>query len=102
MNIIRLLTTAILLIGLSCCLYAQSGLGDVRGFVYDQDTGEPIIFTTVLLQGTNHAVATDINGFFSINRVPAGSYTLSSTYVGYDTTRIALTIKSGEILNQKI
>lgn len=102
MNIIRLLTTAILLIGLSCCLYAQSGLGDVRGFVYDRDTGEPIIFTAVLLQGTNHAVATDINGFFSINRVPAGNYTLSSTYVGYDTTRIALTIKSGEILNQKI
>jgi hypothetical protein len=81
-------------------LYAQTG--DVRGFVYDQESGEPIIFTNVYLEGTTHAAATDINGFYSINRIPVGNYTLISTFIGYDTTRVNIAIKSNEIINQKL
>lgn len=83
------------------CLFAQQ-TGDVRGFVYDQDSGEPIIFTNVYLQGTNYAAATDINGFYSLNRLPIGNYVIVSTYIGYDTTRQNITVKSNEVINQKL
>lgn len=88
-----------LLLG-STVLVAQTG--DVRGFVYDQETGEPVIFTNVFLEKTTHAATTDINGFYSINKVPAGDYVLVSTFIGYDTTRLTVKITAGQILNQKL
>src|SRR5262245_61479987 len=51
----------------------------IRGFVYDQGTGEPMIFTNVSLVGTAMGVATDVNGYFSISKVPPGPYTLTVT-----------------------
>lgn len=48
-------------------LLAQSGT--IRGFVYDKLTGEPIIFTNVILQGTTIGAATDVNGYYSISKV---------------------------------
>ena len=41
----------------------------IKGFVYDNDSGEPVPFANVVLKGTNYGVATDINGFFSINKI---------------------------------
>lgn len=76
--------------------------GDIRGFVYDKKSGEPIIFTNVFLEGTTYGSATDINGFYSINKVPTGSYTLTSTSVGYDTVRVDITVKANQIINQKL
>ena len=80
----------------------QSNTGDIRGFVYDKESGEPIIFTNVYLEGTTYGGATDINGLYSINRVPEGSYVLMCTYIGYDTTRLNINIKGGVIINQKL
>lgn len=90
---------------LNSALFAQtssSNTGDVRGFVYDKETGEPVIFTNVYMEGTSYGASTDVNGLYSINKVPAGNYMLMCTSVGYDTTRIAIEIKSGQIINQKI
>lgn len=81
---------------------AQDNSGTVRGFVYDKSTGEPILFTNVYLKGTTYGASTDVNGFFSITRVPAGTYTLMSTYLGYDTAQAPITVKSGGIVNQKL
>lgn len=81
-------------------IFAQTGI--IRGFVYDKSTGEPIIFTNVYLKGTNFGSQTDVNGFYSITKVPVGDYTLISSYIGYDTTTINISLKNNEILNQKI
>jgi len=76
--------------------------GDIRGFVYEDETGEPVIFSTIQLEGTTYGAITDNNGFYSINKVPAGDYTLLCTYLGYQTARLPIMIVKGEILNQKI
>ena len=92
-----------LLFGFFCpILLLAQGTGDVRGFVFDDETGEPVIFTNVYLQGTTHGSTTDVNGLYSINKVPVGDYMLSCSYLGYDTTRIAITIQSGKIINRTI
>ncbi len=97
-----LLNCLLSLIGLFVCLLANAQTGDIRGFVYDKDSGEPILFTNVYLEGTTMGASTDIEGLYAISQVPAGDYTLVSTYVGYDTARVAITLKAGQILNQKL
>lgn len=101
-----LLLSFLVLSGILLCqvqVQAQpSTTGDVRGFVYDDETGEPVIFTNVYLEKTTYGASTDVNGLYSINKIPAGNYTLLCTNVGYDTTRISIQIKAGQIVNQKI
>lgn len=81
-------------------LFAQNNI--IRGFVYDKETGEPIIFTNVYLYKTSYGAATDENGYFSITRIPDGNYTLIVTFLGYDTLREPVSVKGNTILNRKI
>jgi len=74
----------------------------VRGFVYEKQTGEPVIFTNVYLQGTTMGSATDVNGYFTITQIPPGDYTLIVTYLGFDTIREPITLKAGQILNKRL
>ncbi|NRB50177.1 MAG: TonB-dependent receptor [Saprospiraceae bacterium] len=69
----------------------------LRGNVYDQDTGEPIAFGTIRLQGTDLGTNTDLNGFFSLGNVPAGAYTIIVTYIGYDSLAQAVQLQDGKI-----
>ena len=85
---------------ISISLFAQKG--DIRGFVYDKDNGEPIMFCNVIIDGLAIGTATDVNGFFNISGVPAGKQTLLVTYIGYDTLRQSVTLKNKQILNQKL
>lgn len=74
----------------------------IRGFVYEKESGEPMLFTTVFLKGTTIGVATDVNGYFSITKIPAGSYTLTVQALGYDTLEIPVTVKDDEIVTKKL
>src|ERR1700741_1670738 len=79
----------------------SQGNGNIRGFLYTKDNGEPAIFTTVILKGTKMGANTDINGFFSITKIPAGTYTLMATYIGYDTATEVISISGSQIINKK-
>lgn len=81
---------------------ALAQTGDVRGFIYNKDTGEPVLFANVFLEGTTYGAAADENGFYSINKVPVGEYTLLTTYIGFDTSKVVINIKANQILNQKL
>ncbi|MFN4882252.1 MAG: carboxypeptidase-like regulatory domain-containing protein, partial [Bacteroidota bacterium] len=61
-------------------LYAQSG--SISGSVLDANK-EPMAFVTVQLEGTNKGAISDINGKYTIDNLNAGTYTLTSTYLGY-------------------
>ena len=77
----RLATIFFLLIGMSTFLIAQEG--SVSGRVTDTDTGDPLVGANVLVVGTNLGAATDVNGEYSISRVPAGAQRLNANYIGY-------------------
>lgn len=94
---------------ISLCLFisgiafSQSSTGTIRGFVYLKETGEPVLFTNVMLKGTTLGIATDVNGFYSISKIPPGFYTLMVASVfGYDTLQEEVTVKAGDILNKKL
>lgn len=82
--------------------FAIAQTGSVRGFVYDNKTGEPIIFTNVFLKGTNYGNSTDVNGYFVISKVPKGDYTLCVRFMGYEEKLIPAKITSDGILTLKI
>lgn len=89
----------LIICGIPVVMKAQDA--NIRGFVYESKSGEPIIFSNVYLEGTNHGASTDVNGYFSITRLPAGRYTLLITYLGYDTIREEIQVKKGDVLNRK-
>ena len=84
----------------SATIFAQTG--NIRGFVYEKESGEPVMFCSVFLKGTNIGAATDINGMYNIAKVNTGVYTLVATYIGYDTTEVNITLKSGQILSKNL
>ena len=81
-------------------VYAQNS--EVRGFLYDKSNGEPLLFSVVFLEGTSYGANTDVNGFYSITKVPAGKYTLIVSSLGFDTIREVITLKENQILTKNL
>ena len=77
-----------------------SDLASVRGFVYEEATGEPAIFCNVYLEGTTYGSSTDVNGYFLISHIPPGNYLLTITYLGYDTIRKKVNLQAGKIFSE--
>ena len=73
----------------------------VQGFVFDKANGEPIPFCNVFFKNTNLSASTDLNGFFNINRIVPGEYTLLITNFDFDTIIDHLSIKGSSIINKK-
>ena len=91
----RLIATAILcLMGLVGEVWSQ---GTVKGVVFDESNGESVPFANVVLDGTRHGCATDINGFYLINKIPAGQYTLRVRFIGYEDFSQEVTVQNGKI-----
>lgn len=82
--------------------YAFSQTGNIRGFVYDKESGEPVIFCNVFLEGTSTGAATDLNGMYNISKVKTGSYKLVATYIGYDTTKVEINLKKNQIISRNL
>lgn len=93
-------TLFILFSCLSAGLFAQNAT--VRGLVFEKASGEPVIYTNVLLKGTGMGAQTNEDGLYNIANVPPGSYMIFCTQLGFDTVEIPITVKPNEILNQKI
>lgn len=57
--------------------------GKISGKVVDGSTKEPLVGASVLVVGTSHGAATDLDGKFVILNVPPGVYTVRASAVGY-------------------
>lgn len=62
---------------------AAFGQFTVQGTVRDSLTHEPLFGANLFLKGTALGGVTDREGKFKITRVPAGTYMVRSSYVGY-------------------
>ncbi len=81
-------------------LLAQKGT--VRGIVYDKESGEPVIFGNVIIEGTVYGAATDVNGLYAIPNVPPGSYNLITFSLEHDSTTTAIEVKANKITTANI
>ena len=84
-------------------LISLAQTGTIRGFVYDESTGEPSIFTPVSVIGTTqHGGQTDVNGYFSISKLPPGHYLIRVIYLGYDTLAKEVDVKADQIVSERL
>ncbi|HHH52076.1 MAG TPA: TonB-dependent receptor [Bacteroidetes bacterium] len=81
-------------------LKAQKGI--LRGNVYDQETGEPIMYGSVSLEGTKYHTLTDLDGFFNITNIEEGKYVLQISYLGYKPLKENIEIKDARVVYKKI
>ena len=61
----------------------------VKGIVTDAQTGEPLIGVSVVVPGTTHGIATDVDGSYELNNVPEDG-SLEFSYLGYETRTVAV------------
>lgn len=84
---------------IACIVCAPSSIlaqvsTQIQGYVKDV-AGNPLIGSTVYLEGTTKGAATDIDGFYRIENVETGSYNLIASYIGYRTqTQFNVIVKS--------
>ncbi len=68
--------------------YAQA---EITGTITSKK-GEPLVGATVQLYETKQGGVTDFDGVYKIKNVPAGTYTVMVSYVGFETTPSKVTI----------
>lgn len=90
----KIVFTIILAILFSTVSNAQQ-TASISGFVLSA-SGEELIGANVLVQGTTTGTSTNIDGFFELQNLQPGTYTLQFSYVGYQTLTRAITLEAGE------
>jgi len=68
----------------------------LNGFVKDATSGETLLFANVILIDTAFGTATNNSGYYTLTGLPAGTYEVVCTYIGYKTFREEITLAEGE------
>lgn len=74
----------------------------LSGRITDAVTGEPLIGANIILQNTAIGTATDLQGYFHLQRIPAGERVLVVRYLGYVTKEIRINGSPGQELQRDI
>ncbi|KAA3596691.1 MAG: TonB-dependent receptor [Calditrichaeota bacterium] len=79
--------------------------GKLSGMITDSETGEAIPGVSVVLQGTVYGGISDASGNYALYNIPAGSYSLEASSIGYaktTTENVKVIADYGAILNVKL
>lgn len=82
-----LLLMFFLIAGISSYLIAGT-TGKISGKVTDSENGEALPGVNVVVEGTTLGAATDVDGYYTINNIPPGLYTITASAVGYQKKQI--------------
>ncbi len=83
-------------------LQAQSATGTIQGRVFNPARGEYARNAEVRIEGTNRVAYTEGDGSFRFANVPAGSVTVTVTYIGYNTVNETFTVTAGQTAVREI
>ncbi len=76
--------------------------GDIRGQLYDEKSGEPIIYGTIQILDTDFGTTTDLDGFFTLTGIPIGEYTVQASYIGYESVEQIVSITRTKVAFVKL
>ena len=88
----RNLIKIIVVLNCAAWLFAQNG--SISGTVSDAD-GNPLAGANVSVEGTSMGAATTTSGAYSISGVPAGSYTVTASFIGYEPSSQSVDVGAG-------
>lgn len=73
--------------------------GTITGTVVDRNTQEPLIGATIVVEGQNLGALSDDEGNYKITGIPARSWNLKATYLGYEPlVKYNLVVTSGNVM----
>ncbi|MFC7668000.1 carboxypeptidase-like regulatory domain-containing protein [Hymenobacter humi] len=82
----------VLLLGLFLRPNLAQAQSSISGIVQDSVTRQPLAFASVFLANTTLGVTTTEQGTFEFPRVPAGTYDVVGSYVGYRLAKQSITV----------
>ena len=81
-------------------IYAQNS--NVSGFITDEETGEALIGANVFIVETGNGMSTDKNGYYILQNISPGLYTLMVSYIGYATLQKEITFGADESIKMNL
>lgn len=76
------------------------GQATIKGFVTDKSNGEAAMFVTVSLEGTSFGGTTDVTGYYTLSKVPAGTYKLTVSSLEYQSISEEITVEAGKVYSR--
>jgi len=64
-------------------IFAQTPKGIIRGFVRDATNGESLPYANIILKKTKLGAASNLKGYYLIDRIPPDSYIITASMMGY-------------------
>lgn len=90
----KFIITALILL-ITMYSFAQKGI--LKGTITDAKTGESLVGTTVLMQGTTTGTITDFDGNYTLSGITPGAYNMVISFISYQSQIIRVEIKDGEV-----
>ena len=90
----RKLYNMIALVLFSSLMFAQS----VSGTVTDAD-GNALFGANVTVEGTSSGAATGADGSYSVDGVASGTYTVTASYIGYESASVSVSVDGAATAN---
>ena len=84
----RKLFNMVALVMMTSFMFAQ---GSVSGTVTDSD-GNALFGANVVVEGTSSGAATAADGSYSVDGVAGGSYTVTASYIGYESASVTVNV----------
>lgn len=91
----KLLILATIVFAITSLSIAQTG--SLTGTVTDANTGEPLPGVNIYLPGVERGTATNVEGKYNLQNLPADTYTMRATFVGYRSHTQTVEIQSSEV-----
>jgi len=93
------LMLTILMIALSVSLF---GAGKITGKVSDRSTNNPLPGANLYIESLATGVASDLDGNFMFLNIPAGSYEIVVTYIGYELKKLNVELSDKQVLVEDV
>ena len=60
------------------------------------------MFASVTLEGTTFGVSSNVDGYYSLSRVPAGTYTMVVSSLEYETLRDSVEVRDNKVVTKNL
>lgn len=92
------------ILGCLISFWSQAQQGVICGKIMDGEMKEPLIGASVMIKGTEIGAVADIDGVYRIEKVKPGKYTLSFSYVSYQTKEVEVQVVASQeaVVNEEL
>lgn len=75
--------------------------GKIKGFVYEKETNLPVPYANIVLKGTTIGTTANQDGYFVVNNVPPGKYTVEISFLGLANYTQEVVVKADKLVSIK-